>query len=112
LPSHAKVVDERLRAIRVATVVVVWLVGLAAGLYALLAASAKFGCMGGDRALACQTSGSILGLVLLAAVVAIVTVVTVMTSGRAARPVLIIGGVGAGALAICLVAAWSLLETA
>jgi hypothetical protein len=112
LSRHAQAVDERLRAIRLSTVAVVWLVGLAAGLYSLLAAAAKFGCMGGDRALACQSSGSILGFVLLAAVVVIVIVVTVLAGRRPARPVLIIGAVGAGALAICWIAAWSLLSTA
>jgi predicted branched-subunit amino acid permease len=108
LSRHAKVIDERLRAIRLSTVAVVWLFGLAAGLYSVLAAAARFGCMSGDRAVACQTSG----LVLLVTVVAIVIVVTVMTGRRPARPVLIIGGTGVGALAICWIAAWSLLSTA
>ena len=112
MSRHAKVIDERLRAIRLSTVAVVWLFGLAAGLYSVLAAAARFGCMSGDRAVACQTSGSILGLVLLVTVVAIVIVVTVMTGRRPARPVLIIGGTGVGALAICWIAAWSLLSTA
>ena len=112
MSRHAKAVDERLRAIRLSTVAVVWLLGLAAGLYSLLAAVAKFGCMSGNRALACRTTGSVLGVVLLVAVVAIVIVVTVLTGRRPARPVLIIGAVGVAALTVCLIAAWSLLATA
>ena len=109
---QAKVGNERLRAIRLSTVALVWICGLAAGLYATLAAAAKYGCMSGDQALACKTSGSVLGIVLLITVIAIVTVVTLATMNRPARPLLVIGGLGILALAICAVAAASLLATA
>jgi hypothetical protein len=112
LPRHAKVVNQRLRVIRLSTVAFVWLCGLAAGLCATLAAAAKYGCMSGDHAVACQTSGSVLGIVLLITVIAIVTVVTLVTMNRPVRPVLIIGGLGVVALAICTFAAASLLSTA
>jgi hypothetical protein len=111
LSRHAKVVDQRLRVIRLSTVAVVWLCGLAAGLYAALAAVAKYGCVSGDRSLGCQTSGSVLGIVLFITVLAVVTLVTLATMHRPARPVLIIGGLGVAALAICTVAAVSLLST-
>ena len=94
------------------TVAAVWVVGLAAGFYSVLAATAKFGCIDGNRALACRASGSVLGLVLLCAVVAIVTVATVLIGRRPARPVLVIGGTGVAALAACLILAWRLVSTA
>ena len=89
----------------------VWLCGLAAGLYAVLAAAAKYGCMSGDRGLGCTTSGSLLGIALLLATIVIVTVVTLMTANRPPGRVLVIGAVGVGCLAICAVAAASMLAT-
>ena len=112
MPRHAKVVDPRQRAIRLATLAFVWLCGLAAGLDATLAAAAKYGCMSGDQALACKTSGSVLGIVLLITVIAILTVVTLATTNRPTRRVLVIGAAGVLALAICAVAASALLSTA
>jgi hypothetical protein len=111
LPRHAKVVDQRLRTIRLSTVAFVWLCGLAAGLYAVLAAAAKYGCMNGDDAVGCKTSGSVLGIVLLVTVIAIVIVVTLTTANRAARGVLVVGVFGVVGLAICAFAAASLLST-
>jgi hypothetical protein len=111
LPRHAKVVDQRLRVIRLATVAVVAAYGLVAGLYALLAAAAKYGCMSHADGLGCRTSGSILGIVLLGAVIGVVTLVSLLCPSRPARPVLIIGGSGAAALTACLIASVSLLAT-
>jgi hypothetical protein len=111
LPRHARLVNQRLRTIRLWTLAFVWLCGLAAGLYAVLAAAAKYGCMSGDHAIGCETSGSVLGIVLLVTVIATVTVVTLATSNRPARGVLVIGGLGVAALAICAFAAGSLLST-
>jgi hypothetical protein len=112
LARHAKlVVDQRQRVIRLSTVTFVWLCGLAAGLYAVLAATAKYGCMSGDDATGCKTSGSVLGIVLLITVIAIVTVITLATANRPSRHVLVIGGIGVAALAICAFAAASLLAT-
>jgi hypothetical protein len=111
LPRHAKVVDPRLRVIRLSTVAFVWLCGLVAGLHAVLAAVAKYGCATGDEAVGCKTSGSVLGIVLLVTVIVIVTVVTLTTANRSARRVLVIGGFAVGGLAICTVAAVSLLAT-
>ncbi|MDT4942137.1 MAG: hypothetical protein QOJ34_2226 [Pseudonocardiales bacterium] len=112
MARHAKVVDPRLRVVRLSIVVVIWAYGLVAGLYALLAGAAKFGCMRGDGGLACRTSGSVLGVVLLVTVAAVVMLVTLASANRSERRVLIIGGVGVAALTACLVAALSLLATA
>jgi hypothetical protein len=111
LARHGKVVDERLRTVRLATITVVWAYGLVAGLYALLAAAAKYGCMTGADGLACRTAGSVLGIVLLVTVVAVVTVVSLACPSRRTRPVLLIGGAALGALTLCLVASLSLLAT-
>jgi hypothetical protein len=112
LPRHASPVDERRRVIRLSCVAFVWLCGLGAGLCAVLAAAAKYGCMGGDQALACKTSGSVLGVVLLITVIATVTVVALTTVNRPTRAVIVISAVGVVALAICTFAAASLLSTA
>lgn len=112
MPAHAKVVDRRQRAIRLWTVAFVWLCGLAAGFCAFLAAAARYGCVSGDQGMACTTSGSVLGFVLLAAVIAVVVVVTLATTNGAARRVLFFGGFGVLALGICAVVAGSLLSTA
>ena len=112
MARHARVVDQRLRVIRLSTIAIVWLSGLAAGLYSLLSAAAKYGCMSGADGLACRTSGSVVGIVLLVTVLAIVTLVTLTTANRPARPVLVIGGIGLVALVVCLIAACSLLSTA
>jgi hypothetical protein len=112
LPRHARVVDQRLRAIRLSSLAFVWLCGLAAALYAVLAAAAKYGCVTGDQGMACKTSGSVLGIVLLITIIAIVALVTLTTMNRPPRRVLVISGFGVAALAVCGVAAASLLSTA
>jgi hypothetical protein len=111
LPRHTKVLDERLRLGRLATIVVIWSYGLIVGLYALLAAAAKYGCMDDADGIGCRTSGSILGMVLLATVIGVVTLVSLACPSRAARPVLMIGAAAAGALTVCLIGALSLLAT-
>ena len=111
MPRHAKFVDQRLRGIRLSTIAFVWVCGLAAGFCAALAAAAKYGCVSGHTGMACRTSGSILGIVLLVTVIAVVTVVTLATTNRPARSVIVIGSLGVAALAVCTVAAASLLAT-
>jgi hypothetical protein len=101
----------RSRNVRLATVAVVWLAGLAAGFFALLSAAAKYGCGGSDDGLACHTSGSLLGVLLVVLVIAVVTAVTVLSDDRASRSVLILGAAGLAALLICFVAARMLLDT-
>lgn len=112
MSRHAKVVDRRLRAIRLSAVGVVWLGGLTAGFYSLLSAAAKYGCGASDDGFACHGSGSVVGVLLVVAVIAIVTGVTVMTQDRAARGIVVVSGIGLAALVVCFVAARSLLATA
>jgi hypothetical protein len=111
LPRHAKVIDQRLRVIRLATVAGIWAFGLIAGLYATLAAVAKYGCMSDAEGFGCGTPGSVLGIVLLLTVMGVVTLVSLICPSRAARPVLVIGGLGVLALTACLIGSLSLLAT-
>jgi DMSO/TMAO reductase YedYZ heme-binding membrane subunit len=111
LPRHAKIVDRRARTTRLSTVTLVWVCGLAAGFFGLLAAAARYGCGADDNGFACRTSGSAVGVLILIGVVAVVTAVTVLTHNRPPRRVLAIGGVGIVGLALCLVCARMLLGT-
>jgi hypothetical protein len=111
LPRHAKVVDRRVRTIRLSTITVVWLAGLAAGFFGLLGAAARYGCGASDTGLGCRTSGSVVGVLIVIAVIAVVTAVTVMTHDRTTRSVMMIGAAGLAALVLCYIAARSLLAT-
>jgi hypothetical protein len=104
-------VDGRLRAIRLATVCVIWLGGLGVGFVGLLAAAARYGCSSSDHGFGCSTSGEVVGIGLVLAVIAVVILVTVLTYDRPQRRVLMVGGFGLAALVVCLVAARALLAT-
>jgi hypothetical protein len=112
LARHAKSVDGRLRAIRLSTVSIIWLGGLAAGFFGLLGAAAKYGCASGDNGFGCRTSGSVVGILLVIAVIAVVIAVTVLTHDRPLRRILVVGIVGLAVLALCFAAAQVLLATA
>ena len=111
MARHVRSFDRRASTVRRSTVVAVWLGGLAAGFFGLLAAAAKYGCGANDHGLACRTTGSALGVLVVIAVVAVVTVVTVLTHERPPRRVLTLGGAGLLALLVCFVAAQALLGT-
>jgi hypothetical protein len=89
----------------------VWLGGLVAGFFGLLAAVATYGCADSDPGLACRTSGSLLGVVVVLAVIAIVTAVTLLSHGRPPRGAALLAGSGLVALVVCFVAARMLLDT-
>jgi hypothetical protein len=109
---RAEDVDRRVHTIRVGTVLLVWLCGLAAGFYGLLAAAARYGCGVHQTGLACRGSGSLIGILIVIVVIAVVTAVTIVVPNRPPRGVLIAGGAGLAALVLCLVAARSVLATA
>jgi hypothetical protein len=103
---------SRPRLARAATLTVVWLAGLAAGLFALLGAAARYTtCSGHSTSLACEGTGTSLGVVLVLGVVTIVTTATVVTHGRDRRQVLVIGAIALLVLAGLLLAARALLAT-
>jgi uncharacterized membrane protein len=111
LARHARLVDQRLRVIRISTVSVIWLCGLGAGFVALLAAAAKYGCAASNDGFGCGASGEVVGVVLVITVIAVVILVTLMTHDRPARRVLTVGGFGLAALVLCFVAAHAVLAT-
>jgi hypothetical protein len=90
---------------------VVWIAGLAAGFFGLLGAAARYGCGANDKGLACQGTGSLLGVLIVVAVVAVVTSVTVLTHDRQPRRVLTVGAMGLVGLAACFLLARVLLGT-
>ncbi len=103
--------ERAARSTRLVTVVLVWAGGLGAGIYALVAAVARYGCAPGHHGLACRGSGSATGFVVVALALAVVTAVTLLTAGRRPRVVLIAGLCGLVALGLCAYAARSLLAT-
>jgi hypothetical protein len=112
LARHAKAVDQRDRPIRLSAVAAVWLAGLVAGFYGLLGAAARYGCGVNDHGLACRGSGSVLGILIVVAVIGVVTAVTLLAADRPRRSTVTIAGVGLAALVFCFIAARSLLATA
>lgn len=69
---------------RIVAVLLVWLAGLAAGMYSLLGVGVRYAgtCTARSTGLACHTGGTVLGVALLVAVVVVVTTVTLATHGR------------------------------
>jgi hypothetical protein len=111
LGRHARAVDRRTRTVRLSTVVVVWICGLAAGFFGLLSAAARYGCGATDTGLACRTSGSVVGVLVVLAVIGVVTTVTVMSHDQPPRRLMTIGLAGLAALLLCFIAARALLAT-
>ena len=104
--------ERRLRVTRRGTVAAVWLAGLLAGFYGLLAATARYGCAGSDNGLACHVGGSVVGVLIVVAVLAVVTAVTLLSDRGSSREILVLGGSGVIALGVCFVAARMLLASA
>src|SRR3954470_24761857 len=96
---------------RLSTVAVVWLGGLVAGFFALLATASRYECGARDHGLACRSSGTVVGVSLVVAVIALVTAVTVLTQDRPPRSMLGLGAAGLLVLIGCLIAARALLAT-
>jgi hypothetical protein len=113
LARHAKAVPDQptTRITRIWTVVLVWVCGLISAWFGIAAAAARYGCTANDDGVGCQTSGSVVGVLIVVAVVAVVTAVTVLTHERPPRRVIIIGAAGVAALVCCFVAARILLGT-
>lgn len=100
------------RAVRGTTLILIWLAGLGAGLFALLGAAAKYTtCSSKATTLACRGSGTALGVVIVVAVVAVVTTITVATHGRDRRWIILAGVAGLLLLAGLFFGARALLQT-
>lgn len=87
----------------------VWLVGLVAGFFGLLGATTRYGCAGGDHSFACQTGGSVVGILIVVLVVVVVAAVTLLTGRGSTHRIVVIGGAGLLVLALCIVAGQLLL---
>jgi hypothetical protein len=105
-------VDRRLRAIRLSTVSLIWICGLAAGFFGLLGAAARYSCSAHEKGFGCRTSGTVVGILVLLAVIVVVTAVTVLTYDRPARRVVTVGAVGFAVLLVCFAVARVLVATA
>ena len=108
MPRHARGKDARPRRVRLVALAVVWVCGLIAAFFSVLAATARYGCATGNRALACRTSGSVLGWLLVAAVIVVIIAVTIMLD-RPRGPVLVVASIGVATALLCLGAATGLL---
>lgn len=111
---HARAVaDDRVRYARPVAVTAVWLVGLAAGFFALIGAAAKYTTCGAtSTGLACRGSGTALGVLLVVAVIATVTTVTVVTHGQRPGRVAGVSAAGLCVLGVLLLLARALVGTA
>jgi hypothetical protein len=98
--------------IRGFSLALIWVGGLAAGFFGILGVAARYGCARSAHGLACRQSGSVLGFVIIAAVVAVVTAFTVFTHGRGARAVSVAALLGCVALVGCYACAHALIATA
>jgi uncharacterized membrane protein len=100
------------RAVRLTTIVLVWLAGILAGLFALLGAAARYTtCSSKATTLACRSSGTTVGAVLVIAVVTVVTTITVATHGKDRRWITIAGVHALLVLACLFLASRALLDT-
>ena len=109
---HSTSAGGRPRSLRLPTLLLVWLAGLAAGLFALLGAAARYTtCSSHATSLACRSTGTSLGVVLVVCVIAIVTAATVLSYGRTRRGVVTIGLVAILVLVGLFFASRALLAT-
>ncbi|MDT4891754.1 MAG: hypothetical protein QOE97_789 [Pseudonocardiales bacterium] len=112
MARHLKPADGRTRAMRATALVLVWVGGLVVGFFGILSVGARYGCSHSATGLACRTSGSTLGIVVVVLVIAVVTAVTVGTHGREPRAIAVATVLGAVGLSACYVCAHALLATA
>jgi hypothetical protein len=97
---------------RLGAVAILWLVGLGVGFYAILSAGARYGCARNDKGLACQGTGTALGVLIVVAVILVVTSGTMLAQDApswTSRTLRLSAALAL--LALCLLAAWALLAT-
>jgi hypothetical protein len=100
------------RLARVGAVGVLWLAGLGVGFYSILSAGARYGCSKSDSGLACKNTGTVLGVLLIVAVVLVVTAGTVLAQDASSWPGRVLRiGLALVLLAACLLGAHALLDT-
>jgi hypothetical protein len=109
---HAKQTDSRWTLTRAGALTLIWLGGLTAGFFAILAAAARYSCGPTAHGLACRPAGTAVGGGLIIAVIAIVTAVTVATYDSGHRRLAAWTVAGASALLGCYFGAHALIGTA
>lgn len=110
---HAKVVRDQSKYVRVGALALVWIVGLAAGFFALLSVAARFtGCSSSAHGLACRPAGTAIGALVVLGVIATVTAATVLTHDGERRRIVLCGVLGVAVLGVWYLAAHALLDTA
>lgn len=109
---HAKAPDRQWRFARASALTLIWLGGLTAGFFGILAAAARYSCGPTAHGLACRPAGTAVGGGLIIAVIAIVTAVTVATYDGGHRRLAAWTAAGASALLGCYLGAHALIGTA
>jgi hypothetical protein len=110
MPRHVQARGGRVA--RLGVVAILWLAGLGTGFYAILSVGARYGCARTDEGLACGTTGTALGALLILAVILVVTAGTVFSQDAGNWRVRVIYVVAALVLlGACLVGAHALLAT-
>jgi hypothetical protein len=110
MARHTRSPGSRLA--RLTAVAVLWLAGLGVGFYAILSVGARYGCATNDNALACRSSGTALGVLIVIAVVLVVSAGTVLAQDAPdwrRRVGLVVAALFL--LGLCLLAAHALLAT-
>lgn len=112
MARHIRVPSSRWRAARASALTFIWLGGLTAGFFAILAAAARYSCNPSAHGLACRPAGTGVSATLIVGVIATVTAVTVAThdSGRRRLVAWTVGG--AIVLATCFLLARAVIGTA
>ena len=101
------------RPLRWLAVALIWLAGVAAGLFTLVAGAARVvTCSAHAPGLACRGTGTVFAVLLLVAVVAVVTSATVLTLARTSAQLAALTVVAVAVLVGLLAGARSLLATA
>lgn len=112
MARHVRVASSRWRAARASALTLIWLVGLAAGFFAILAATARYSCSPSAHGLACRSAGTAVSSLLIVGVIATVTAVTVATHDSGHRRLLGWTLSGALVLVACFVLARAVIATA
>jgi hypothetical protein len=109
---HARAASPRWRFARGTALAAIWLGGLAAGFFAILAAAARYSCAPSAHGLACRSAGTAVSGGLIISVIAIVTVVTVATHDSDHRRLVAWTGAGVLGLIACYFGAHAVIATA
>jgi hypothetical protein len=97
----------------VALIAILWICGLLAGFYAMLSVGTRYGCGVNAHGLACRSTGTILGVGIVVAVIATVTAASLLAwDATTWRARLLRMSAGLALLIGCLFAARALIGTA